>query len=71
MTKVALINHGCSKNLVDSELMLGMLAEEGAYLIDSAAHFITAAGGQASRRVYPDERGGYCYNGRGYGVFSI
>ena len=29
MTKVALINHGCSKNLVDSELMLGMLAEEG------------------------------------------
>lgn len=29
MTKVALINHGCSKNLVDSELMLGMLADEG------------------------------------------
>ena len=29
MAKVALINHGCSKNLVDSELMLGMLAEEG------------------------------------------
>lgn len=48
-----------------------MLAEEGACLIDSAAHFITAAGGQASRHVYPDERGGYCYNGRGYGVFSI
>lgn len=29
MTKVALINHGCAKNLVDSELMLGMLADAG------------------------------------------
>lgn len=29
MTKVALINHGCPKNLIDSELMLGMLAKEG------------------------------------------
>lgn len=29
MKKVALINHGCAKNLVDSELMLGMLAEAG------------------------------------------
>ncbi len=29
MKKVALINHGCAKNLVDSELMLGMLAEKG------------------------------------------
>ena len=27
MTKVALLNHGCAKNLVDSELMLGMLAD--------------------------------------------
>ncbi|MBS4761051.1 MAG: 30S ribosomal protein S12 methylthiotransferase RimO [Clostridium sp.] len=27
--KIALINHGCAKNLVDSELMLGMLASEG------------------------------------------
>ena len=27
--KVALINHGCAKNLVDSELMLGLLAEKG------------------------------------------
>src|SRR5574344_1332854 len=27
--KIALINHGCAKNLVDSELMLGMLAEKG------------------------------------------
>ena len=27
--KIALINHGCSKNLVDSELMLGLLAEKG------------------------------------------
>ena len=26
MKKIALINHGCAKNLVDSELMLGMLA---------------------------------------------
>lgn len=25
--KIALINHGCAKNLVDSELMLGMLAQ--------------------------------------------
>ncbi len=29
MKKVALINHGCAKNLVDSELMLGLLAEKG------------------------------------------
>jgi len=27
--KIALINHGCAKNLVDSELMLGLLAEAG------------------------------------------
>lgn len=29
MTKIALVNHGCPKNLVDSELMLGILAEKG------------------------------------------
>lgn len=29
MKKVALINHGCAKNLVDSELMLGMLSAAG------------------------------------------
>lgn len=29
MKKIALINHGCAKNLVDSELMLGMLADAG------------------------------------------
>lgn len=27
--KIALVNHGCSKNLIDSELMLGMLSEKG------------------------------------------
>lgn len=27
--KIALVNHGCSKNLVDSELMLGLLAKKG------------------------------------------
>lgn len=27
--KVALVNHGCAKNLVDSELMLGLLEEKG------------------------------------------
>lgn len=27
--KIALINHGCAKNLVDSELMAGMLSERG------------------------------------------
>lgn len=27
--KIALINHGCPKNLVDSELMLGLLAQHG------------------------------------------
>ena len=27
--KIALINHGCAKNLVDAELMLGMLAKKG------------------------------------------
>lgn len=29
MRKIALINHGCAKNLVDSELMLGKLAQNG------------------------------------------
>lgn len=29
MKKIALINHGCAKNLVDSELMLGILANAG------------------------------------------
>ena len=29
MKKIALINHGCAKNLVDSELMLGLLAKKG------------------------------------------
>lgn len=27
--KIALMNHGCAKNLVDSELMLGLLAQKG------------------------------------------
>lgn len=27
--KIALVNHGCSKNLIDSELMLGLLTEKG------------------------------------------
>ncbi len=27
--KIALVNHGCSKNLIDSELMLGLLAQKG------------------------------------------
>ncbi len=27
--KIALVNHGCAKNLVDSELMLGFLSEKG------------------------------------------
>lgn len=27
--KIALVNHGCSKNLVDSELMLGLLSQKG------------------------------------------
>lgn len=29
MTKIAMINHGCAKNLVDAELMLGILADRG------------------------------------------
>ena len=29
LTKIALVNHGCAKNLVDSELMLGLLTQEG------------------------------------------
>ena len=27
--KIALVNHGCAKNLVDSELMLGFLTQKG------------------------------------------
>lgn len=40
--KVALVNHGCSKNLVDSELMLGLLAEKGyeITLDESNAHIV-------------------------------
>ena len=42
MTKVALINHGCAKNLVDSELMLGMLSDAGIEITldDSAADIV-------------------------------
>ena len=29
MKQIALINHGCAKNLIDSELMLGQLAQNG------------------------------------------
>ena len=29
VTNIALVNHGCAKNLVDSELMLGILAQNG------------------------------------------
>ena len=29
MLKIALVNHGCAKNLVDAELMLGLLADAG------------------------------------------
>ena len=29
MKKIALLNFGCSKNLIDSELMLGALAQNG------------------------------------------
>ena len=29
MKKIALLNFGCSKNLIDSELMLGLLGEAG------------------------------------------
>ena len=29
MKKIALVSHGCAKNLVDSELMLGTLAQNG------------------------------------------
>lgn len=29
LMKIALVNHGCSKNLIDSELMLGLLSEKG------------------------------------------
>ena len=40
--KIALINHGCSKNLIDSELMLGLLAEKGheITLDETKAHII-------------------------------
>lgn len=42
MNKIALINHGCAKNLVDSELMLGLLAEKGyeVTLDDTAADIV-------------------------------
>ena len=29
MKKIALVSHGCAKNLVDSELILGILAQNG------------------------------------------
>src|SRR5205809_6367384 len=35
-TKVAFVSLGCPKNLVDSEVMMGMLAEAGAELISRA-----------------------------------
>ncbi len=30
--KISLVNHGCAKNLVDAELLLGILAEQGYYI---------------------------------------
>ena len=47
-----------------------MLAEDGAQLVDSAAHFILLQGGRVTSRVYPDGRGQHFYEGKGYGVFS-
>ena len=40
--KIALVNHGCSKNLIDSELMLGLLSEKGyeITLDESSAHIV-------------------------------
>lgn len=40
--KIALVNHGCPKNLVDSELMLGVLVKSGfeVTLDDSEADFV-------------------------------
>jgi len=35
-TKVGFVSLGCPKNLVDSEVMMGMLAEAGAELISRA-----------------------------------
>ncbi len=36
-TKVSFVSLGCPKNLVDTEVMMGMLAEAGAELHSSAA----------------------------------
>jgi len=40
--KIALVNHGCSKNLVDSELMLGLLTQRGyeITLDEAEAHIV-------------------------------
>src|SRR5216110_462846 len=35
-TKVGFVSLGCPKNLVDSEVMMGMLAQGGAELVSSA-----------------------------------
>src|SRR5947199_10013409 len=35
-TKVGFVNLGCPKNLVDSEVMMGMLAQAGAELVPNA-----------------------------------
>ena len=42
MMKIALINNGCAKNLVDSELMLGLLAAKGydVTLDENEAHIV-------------------------------
>lgn len=40
--RIALVNHGCSKNLIDSELMLGLLNEKGyeITLDENQAHIV-------------------------------
>ena len=40
--KIALVNHGCSKNLIDSELMLGLLTQKGyeITLDENEAHIV-------------------------------
>ena len=39
MKKIALISHGCAKNLVDSELILGILAEKGYKIKDKVIRY--------------------------------
>ena len=55
--KIALLNHGCAKNLVDSELMLGLLAQKGHQVTLDEKDADIVAKKVAHMRIFEDAQG--------------